>query len=167
MNVVDEHPYGGACFDVTRRYRYRLWRVWNPDLPTVCFVMLNPSTADADKNDPTIRRCIGFAQAWSFGRLDVVNLFALRSPRPSMLTRAAAPVGPDNDKWITAVTSAAATVIVAWGANPNAAGRHSIMHAVAKTTVLHCLGVTQSGQPRHPLFVPATKLYQPWTPKER
>ncbi|TMF61888.1 MAG: DUF1643 domain-containing protein, partial [Chloroflexi bacterium] len=68
----------GATFSADRRYRYRLWRRWDGARPVVAFVMLNPSTADARRDDPTIRRCIGFAKSWGFGGVEVVNLFAYR-----------------------------------------------------------------------------------------
>src|SRR5207237_5457574 len=68
----------GASFSRDRRYRYRLWRRWDAARPVVAFVMVNPSTADAGRDDPTIRRCIGFARSWGYGRLEVVDLFAYR-----------------------------------------------------------------------------------------
>src|ERR1019366_833740 len=87
---------GAARID--RPYRYSLWRRVGESRRRVLFVMLNPSTADAIVDDPTIRRCMGFARTWGFGELEVCNLFAYRSPCPSALLRAADPVGPSNDR---------------------------------------------------------------------
>src|SRR5688500_11357729 len=104
----------GAVFDRSGRYRYRLWRRWG-DGGAVAFVMLNPSTADAERDDPTIRRCGGFARAWGFGSMVVVNLFALRSSDPQRLRRARDPVGRENDRHIIDVTGTSDAVVLAWG----------------------------------------------------
>jgi hypothetical protein len=85
-----------------RTYRYSLFRVWNPKFPSVMFVGLNPSTADEQEDDPTVRRCVGFARKWNFGGLILVNLFAYRSTDPAGLLEAEDPVGPGNDKHILA-----------------------------------------------------------------
>lgn len=82
---------------ITGDYRYLLWREWNSNDKTVSFIMLNPSRADGSVNDPTITRCINFAKAWGYGRLEVVNLFAYRTPKPSLLKQAPEPIGRDND----------------------------------------------------------------------
>jgi len=109
------HGVATAVFDPTRTFRYRLSRTWDREGPVVAFVMLNPSTADAEVLDPTVRRCVGFARAWEFGSLEVVNLFAFRATDPRDLLLAAAPVGPDNDQAIVDAASAADRVVAAWG----------------------------------------------------
>ena len=81
-------------------YRYLLWREWDSDRKIVSFIMLNPSRADAEINDPTITRCINFAKSWGYGRLEVVNLFAYRTSHPSLLKQTAEPIGRDNDRYI-------------------------------------------------------------------
>jgi len=139
---------GGATFSRDRRYRYRLWRRWDRSRPAVAFVMLNPSTADARRDDPTIRRCIGFARAWGFGGVDVVNLFAYRATDPRELLRVADPVGPRNSRHIQRAGLGAALVVIAWGAHPSAARRAPISLPRAR-----CLGLTRTGQPRHPLYL--------------
>ena len=90
-------------------YRYRLWRKWGCGSPLL-FVMLNPSTADAEVDDATIRRCLGFADAHGFGELEVVNLYAYRATDPADLKRAGYPVGPDNDAHIEDAMHACAAV---------------------------------------------------------
>ena len=92
-----------ACIDETGAYRYKLSRIRNPDKPMVMFIMLNPSTADANVDDPTIRRCIGFTERWGYGDLWVGNLFALRSSRPRDLLMADAPMGPENDSALNSI----------------------------------------------------------------
>jgi hypothetical protein len=151
---------GGATFDPSGAYRYHLWREWDPALPSVTFVMLNPSTADAEQADPTTRRCIGFAQAWGYGRLEVVNLFAYRATSPADLFKACEPVGAQNGDWLVQATRGQA-VVAAWG---NGATRLGNALPEQPGTTLSCLGTTSLGQPRHPLYVPAGQRLVPWTP---
>src|SRR6266436_6577265 len=99
MGIVAPQMRSDACISRCGTYRYALWRRWAPG-PQVLFVMLNPSTADRQRNDPTIRRCIGLAAAWGYGALAVGNLFAFRTPSPKVLKRAARPVGRANDRWL-------------------------------------------------------------------
>ncbi|MGH9551149.1 MAG: DUF1643 domain-containing protein, partial [Terriglobales bacterium] len=89
-----------AVFDRSGKYRYTLSRCWNSDLERIVFLMLNPSTADAEVTDPTIRSCLGFARELGFGALEVVNLFAYRATEPAALKRARSPVGRENDRYI-------------------------------------------------------------------
>ncbi|TME62616.1 MAG: DUF1643 domain-containing protein [Chloroflexi bacterium] len=136
----------GATFSADRRYRYRLWRRWDGARPVVAFVMLNPSTADARRDDPTIRRCIGFAKSWGFGGVEVVNLFAYRATDPGELRRVADPVGVDNDRHIRRAIARADLVVLAWGAR---AGSRRLLNLPQA----RCLGLTRAGQPRHPLYL--------------
>lgn len=144
----------GAVLDPTGVYRYSLWRNWNPDAPKITFVMLNPSQADAHQDDPTLRRCIGFAQDWGYGSLEVVNLFAFRATRPQALRTASDPIGPACDRYLLAAASVE-QIVVAWG---NWGRLHLRDRAVLKLLAPHapisCLGLNQAGQPRHPLYVP-------------
>ena len=89
---------GGAV--ITGNYRYLLWREWDTNNKTISFIMLNPNSADAEVNDPTITRCINFALSWGYGRLEVVNLFAYRTSKPSLLKQVTEPIGIDNDRFI-------------------------------------------------------------------
>ena len=156
-----ELPPRGALFDASARYRYCLWRRWSAG-GTVAFVMLNPSTADAERDDPTIRRCAGFARAWGFGGMTVVNLFALRATDPARLRRARDPVGRDNDRHIAAAAAGARMVVVAWGVHGDLAGRDRTVLALLVGRRPRCLGVTSGGHPRHPLYLAATTRHRPF-----
>ena len=168
--VVDRstgpHGVATATFDATRTYRYRLSRTWDPSGPTVAFVMLNPSTADADVLDPTVRRCVGFARDWGFGSLEVVNLFAFRATDPRDLLRADAPVGAANDRAVLDATAGADRVVVAWGARGTHQGRAEVVAGLLSRARVRsvALGTTRDGQPRHPLYVRADRPPAPWKP---
>jgi len=144
-----------AVLSDCQRYRYQLTRQWNPKLPPVVFVMLNPSVADANIDDPTIRRCMGFARDWGYGGIKVVNLFAWRATKPVELKTALDPVGPENDKFIADALLSQPLIIVAWGTAATSARVQELnsLFQVAQVQP-HCLGTTQMGHPRHPLYVP-------------
>jgi hypothetical protein len=139
------------------RYRYRLWRTWDAALPRVAFVMLNPSTADHRKDDPTIRRCIGLSRAWGYGGLVVVNLFAYRTPAVAALRQVPDPIGPDNDRHVRAASRRAAAVVLAWGVHGTLHGRdQEVLRLLGRCRrPLLCLGTTRDGHPRHPLYLPS------------
>jgi hypothetical protein len=141
-----------AGFSPCGCYRYWLTRTWDKSRPAVCWLMLNPSTADAIRDDPTIRRCLGFARRWGHGGIVVVNLFAWRAADPAELARIVDPVGPEND---AAVRSHAQglRVIAAWGSKGDLQGRAESVLQHLKRFRVECLGVTSAGQPRHPLYV--------------
>ena len=149
------------------QYRYLLTR--EGDLtatraPAV-FIMLNPSTADAALDDPTIRRCKSFAQAWGCNGIEVVNLYAFRATNPTDLWIQSDPVGEANDAWIVNQAHMASEVVCAWGANAKPE-RVARVHAMLKTAGarLLCLGVTKSGAPRHPLYVRGDQQLIEWSP---
>lgn len=147
-------------------YRYQLRRRWGggPSLP---FIMLNPSTADANNDDPTIRRCIGFAKSRNFGGILVVNLFAFRATSPVDMKRATDPVGRDNNIYLLGAMANAdiddVPVIAAWGTHGNHRNRANEVMALADRP-LWCLGTTKDGHPKHPLYVPADAPWVPMTP---
>lgn len=157
----------GAVFSYDGRYRYRLHRRWAFAGPTARFVMLNPSTADATVDDPTIRRCIGFARAWGCAGLTVVNLYALRAtnPRDLWTVGTAEAVGPENDDYIAAVALSAARqdtpVVAAWGVNAKPDRVEQVLHLLRPAKVA-VLGLAKGGHPRHPLYVPASAPLTPW-----
>lgn len=157
-------PYREAVFSPDRVHRYRLHRWWAPG-PSILFVMLNPSTADETIEDPTIRRCIGFAKEWGFGSLEIGNLFALRSTDPRALRAAPDPVGPENDEWLIRLAGAVDQVVVAWGAW---GGVETSVRAAAVLPLLGteamCLGLTAGGHPKHPLYVAGDTIPLPYPP---
>jgi hypothetical protein len=127
--------------------------------------MLNPSTADAKQDDPTIRRCMGFARRWRYGGIVVVNLFAYRATHPCELLQACDPVGPDNDSALTLHT-AGHRVIAAWGRYGRFQGRAGDVLRLLGGHVVECLGTTRQGHPRHPLYVPGSAFPVPYKPPE-
>jgi hypothetical protein len=144
-----------AVFSPSRAYRYKLSRTWATGGNHVAWIMLNPSTADAMTDDPTIRRCTAFAKAWGFDGLSVVNLFALRATDPRELAVHARPAGADNDWFIRETAQGAPAVVAAWGAHAMARRRGAEVARMldADGVGLLCLGVTKDGHPRHPLYV--------------
>jgi hypothetical protein len=153
-----------AVLSEDRAYRYELTRTWGTSGTHVTWIMLNPSTADALADDPTIRRCTAFTKAWGFDGLIVVNLFALRATDPKALHAAADPVGPDADHFIHAAIHPWSEVVVAWGAHPFAGQRAAeVMEIVTeKAGGASCLGVTKDGHPRHPLYLRADQELMPY-----
>ncbi|HEX3771858.1 MAG TPA: DUF1643 domain-containing protein [Polyangiaceae bacterium] len=142
---------GGARIEGA--YRYSLWRRVGRSPRRVLFVMLNPSTADANDDDPTIRRCIGFARAWGYGELEVCNLFAYRTPHPRVLLAARDPVGPENDAWLARAAGRASRVVAAWGVVGMRSARAEVVMEILRGARVVCLGQTRGGAPRHPLYV--------------
>lgn len=136
-------------------YRYLLTRTWDAALPVLVFCMLNPSTADASQDDPTIRRCIGFAQREGCGGVAVVNLFALRATDPDKIPLDSSAFGPENITHITAAVKGR-RVVLAYGAHHLAhphVWRPLIDRIRQHAAGLYCLGTTKAGAPRHPLYV--------------
>lgn len=140
-------------------YRYYLTRRWGLDTdPTLLFVMLNPSTADAEKDDPTIRKCIGFAERLGMTAIAVVNCYAYRTPKPAELyaamRRGVNILGPENDAYTIAAMESAGRVVAAWGAN-KVFGRARVVDRIATIhgKRLEAVAITPgSGAPQHPLM---------------
>ena len=147
----------------------------------VLFIALNPSTADATVNDPTMRRCIGFAQSWGYGGMIVANLFAYRATKPTVLRQAKDPIGPEGDRWIDALcqyvvqqdhgverdelepspeqqNNPGGNIILAWGNHGKWQGRDRAVLQQIQAIIAqpHCLAITKQGQPSHPLYLPKT-----------
>lgn len=143
---------GGAHFSECRKYRYYLWRVWDVEKPLILFIGLNPSTADENMDDNTIRRVKRFARDWGYGGVYMMNLFAWVTPYPEELPLAKDPLG-DNNYWLKDVSGKCKDVLCAWGSFPEAAARAKEVHAMFPRAL--ALIVNKDGSPRHPLYVPA------------
>lgn len=156
MDDVD-HVKRAAVISDCGMYRYWLERTWSGEhaLP---FIMLNPSIADDNIDDPTIRRCIGFAKREGRGGIIVVNLYALRATDPKQLKVASNPIGPDNDGHIGDVAEWAAKagvpVVCAWGTHASRARADKVMRLIQRSGAkMVCLGKTNGGHPKHPLYI--------------
>lgn len=164
---------GSAIISACGLHRYRLERVIG-DGPTMMFLMVNPPDADADNDDPTVRKCIGFAERNHYGRILIGNEFSFRSPDINALRSAREPIGPDNDAHLRGMFAEANIVIAAWGtlAKLPAALRprwkDMVRMADAAGIVLHCLGINNDKHPHHPLMiaysVPISEWSVPWMP---
>lgn len=157
-----------AVIDPTGTYRYSLARQLGGNGPGIAWVMLNPSTADASIDDPTIRKICGFSKRWGYSLLTVVNLFALRSTDPKALKKHQDPVGPDNDAHIRAAVASATTVVCAWGNHGALLDRdiavRKLIHGAGKAAVV--LGLNDTGprkQPVHPLYQPYETQVSVWS----
>ena len=141
-----------AIFSDNRKYRYTLWRTWDSKLGYAMFIGLNPSTADETEDDPTIRRCIGFAKSWGYGALCMTNLFAYRATNPKDLQRADYPIGSQNDRFLRSMSLNANIVIAAWGTKGSFLNRDKAVISLIPNK--HVLRLTKSGYPAHPLYLP-------------
>lgn len=166
---------GSAEISPCGRFRYALRRAWDDPLfqgayrtERVTWIMLNPSTADGETDDATIRRCINFSRAWGYGALSVVNLFAFRATLPRDLAAAKFPIGDGNDEVIVREAKSAGLVVVAWGelaaqvARARGLAVRNMLECPPHEIVLHHLGKTASGQPRHPCRLPGNLIPQRW-----
>lgn len=140
------------------KYRYLLERRWNfePESLTLTFIMLNPSTADAKKDDPTIRRCVGLAKEGNYGGIRILNLFAFRTPSPEKLLKAKDPVGPWNDHYLQHIQQTD-YVLAAWGSGTKFTNRaHEVWKSLTMARIqLRCFGTNKDGSPKHPLYLPS------------
>lgn len=167
----------GAVFSPDGKYRYRLWRSWDEDRPRVCFILLNPSTADEIKNDPTIERQVRRVKRWhtqwdspAVGSVEIVNACALRSTDPEALNVSDDPVGPDNGEIIQQAAASAVKsggiVVCGWGKRlgsltgfppGQSCGKytlHDLLMESLEDTELHALKLNADGTPAHPLYLP-------------
>lgn len=154
----------GADLSDCGRYRYRLWRWWDTSKPFVNFIMLNPSTADARVDDPTIRKCVGFAKCWAYGGIMVTNLFAFRATKPEELKKVDDPVGRDNDVWVREEALACERVVVAWGTKGTHLGRNQEVIGLLSACEVKPwhLGTSKDGHPFHPLYQPYGRALMPF-----
>lgn len=154
----------GAVFSTCERYRYALWRRWDEDKPMVMFLMLNPSTADEEKNDPTVERCEIRAREYGFGGLYVGNIFALRGKDPKCLRGDTDPVGGNNDYALFQMAMDSAMVVCAFGNIGMFKGRAKVVlqNLRAHRRQLHALYVNTTCYPKHPLYVGYEHKPKPW-----
>ncbi len=145
----------GAIFSPCGRYRFRLWRIWNDDLPVAVFMGQNPSKAGAVDNDQTISKCVGFGRAWGMGGIVMINPFALVETDSAAFERAYDRgddvTGADNDAHVRKALAAASVVILACGCKAfvgDAADK--LLAMVPAGVTVECLGHTKEGAPRHP-----------------
>lgn len=145
-----------AAISTCRKYRYALWRIWDESKPNAMFIGLNPSTANEIDDDPTIKRCIGFAKSWGYGGLCMGNLFAFRATKPSDMFAASNPIGPENDKWLIDLSKNAGIVIASWGNDGCYLKRSTVVMRLIPN--LYCLKINKTGEPAHPLYLKRTYL---------
>lgn len=144
-------------------YRYTLTRRWADGVP-LRFVMLNPSTADSTLDDPTIRRCIGFAKREGYAAVIVLNLYAYRATDPKALLTCDVPIGPDNDEVLRTHLNRLSPVVAAWGVNARPERVQRVLSLCHGVVDWRCLGTTKDGHPRHPLYVKGDQPLVPFGP---
>ncbi|MDP4547437.1 MAG: DUF1643 domain-containing protein [Marinobacter sp.] len=140
-------------FSPCGRYRYALSRIWEAGKPSVMVIGLNPSLTD---DNPTITRCTNFAKSWGFGGVHVTNLFAFRAATPDELIVAPAPVGDENDNWLTHLAKSSKLTVAAWGNYGSHKGRSEEVKRLLPD--LHCIRMNKSGEPAHPLYLKASLM---------
>lgn len=164
LSSILERP---AIFSADRRYRYTLLRrkpleFCNPGPDSaVMFIGLNPSTADETKNDPTIRRCMDFAERWGHNILLMTNLFAFRETIPALMRAQPHPIGKDNDHWLVVCARNSKRIVAAWGKDGRFMARDvEVCKLLCGPAVLgiECLGVNKDGTPKHPLYLAKTTM---------
>lgn len=147
-----------AVISACGRYRYRLTRTWEASKPVLGVGMLNPSTADGEQDDPTIRKVVGFADRWGFGGILIANLFAWRATDPKALRGVIDPIGPENDLRIAEVAAATHQFVAGWGAlNGPPWLRHRadrVLRGLTETVDVYAFRITSKGMPEHPLYLP-------------
>jgi hypothetical protein len=157
--AVNLHTGRGAALSGDGRYRYLLTRgTYDRAKRSLLWMMLNPSDADHERDDATIRRCNGFCLHWQIPYYEVGNLYGLRSPYPRALWAAADPVGPDNDRYLLAAAARADIIVLAWGSHGKRAKQRAddVMALLWKFNArFHVLGWSKGGDPRHPLMMPS------------
>ena len=147
-----------CIFSPDRKYRYVLTHRWDELMPerACMWIGLNPSTADEQQLDPTLRRIKGFCMAHDFNCFHMLNIFAFRSTDPKIMKQESDPTGQENDRWLTETADKCSLVVACWGAHGRHLGRSaeviSLLSNYGKT--LRCLGKTKDGFPAHPLYMP-------------
>lgn len=147
---------GFAMFDSTGEYRYWLSRQWDEGFGIVSFVGLNPSTAESDVDDPTVRKCYTWARKWGFEKMVMLNLYAYRATSPEEMHKAADPIGPDNDDVLHQAATESNMIVAAWGAGASKERADQVLPLIrSSVSDLVCMGLNQDGSPKHPLYLAA------------
>lgn len=154
----------GADFSSCGKYRYRLWRIWDTKKPPLVWILLNPSTADEWKDDPTMRRCCGFAQRDGYGGIIVLNIFAWRSTDPKLMKTFGKfadndIIGPENNDYIKAYAESDLDIAIGWGTHGALCDRHIEVFEILSEHTLKMLGQTATGQPKHPLYISGKRKF--------
>jgi hypothetical protein len=139
------------AYIVDKTFRYWLSRIWDDSLPTVTFIGLNPSTADAKDDDKTVTTCIAYAKRWGNGGLFIANLFAFIDTHQTKIWNEPDPIGPENDAWLENLAAKSSLVIAAWGNDGRRLDRSAVVCRLLPR--LHCLKVNKSGEAHHPLYL--------------
>lgn len=153
-------------FSSDRRHRYSLVHRWNPLFSEnlILWIGLNPSTADENQLDPTLTRIRSFSQREGFDGFWMANIFGLRTPYPKEMMAAKDPVGPGNDDSLQLAAMRCSRIVAAWGACGEYQDRADAVARLFPGKELWCLGTTQAGHPRHPLYVNGKQPLVKWTP---
>ena len=182
MTTAPKHDPGGkarpawpedsrvtAVFSQCERYRYQLREVWEPSLPLVLWLLMNPSVACLDFSDPTLRKTGKFARSWGYGGQLVSNVHAYRATDKNRLLTVNDPVGPQNDPMILQMAAEAETVVLAYGQPPQALRQrsHDVIALLRDHPRLCYLRLSKDGTPMHPLYLPDKLKPQPWGKKRK
>ena len=153
-------------FSPDRRHRYSLVHRWNPLFGDrlIMWIGLNPSTADEQRLDPTLTRIRSFSEREGFDGFLMTNIFGFRATDPKMMMSAADPVGPENDAALLAAAGRCDRIVAAWGACGKFQARADDAARLLAGRELWCLGTTQAGFPRHPLYVAGDQPLVRWNP---
>lgn len=181
VHSKDLFPVRRTVLSACRKYRYTLWREWKtqadllnpptsrsgrwPDHSYAMFIGLNPNTADETQDDPTIRKCIGFAKLWGFAGLLMTNLFAFRATQPKDMMAQERAVGEENLAWLHRGAKDAGIVIAAWGTNGSFRHQDRVVESHIKHLAgkqIMCLRTTKDGYPEHPIYVPYETTPKPY-----
>lgn len=144
----------GAILSSSKKHRLQLWREWDSNMPKVLFIMLNPSTADHQQDDPTLRRCMDFAKYWGYGGLYIGNLYSLRTPDPGTLINVSKFSHRDNYKHVSTMSLQCQLVVCAWGNYPIIKKLGIPLNIFKQLNQkLHCIALSKTGTPKHPLYL--------------
>jgi hypothetical protein len=139
----------GAEFSSDRKHRFVLWRIWDTHKPKIMFICLNPSTANEDKNDPTIRRVVNFAKNMGYGGVYMTNLYSYVSTDPNKLITSDS---KENEIWLKQISQRCETIVFAWGAFKES--KFQGAKIIKMFPKAYALKINKDGSPRHPLYVP-------------